>query len=295
MELRHLEHFVAVADERHFTRAAKRAHVAQSALSASIRAFERELGAPLFARSTRRVELTDAGRALLPEARRTLAAADTARAAVGAVQGLLRGSVSVGTGKALAFDLVPVLARFCAEYPGISLNLHQAGSLELIDAVRGGRLDFAPVGLPGHELPGLRTIMLHTEAMVLACSAEHRLAERQRVRLADIAEEAFVDFHADWGVRFVTDRWFGDAGLERRVAFAVNDVDMLLDLVENGFGVAVIPGNVGRRRKAIRFVRLSKAPPWEVGLVVPSDRPPSFAAQRLLDMVLAAARENGRP
>src|SRR5919206_91938 len=75
VELRQLEHFVAAAEERHFTRAARRLHIVQSGLSASIRALERELGAPLFVRSTRRVELTPAGRALLPEARRALAAA----------------------------------------------------------------------------------------------------------------------------------------------------------------------------------------------------------------------------
>ena len=97
MELRQLEYFVAVAEECHFTRAANRLHVAQSGLSASIRLLERELGASLFLRSTRRVELTPAGRALLIEARRALSATDAAKDAVAAVQGLLRGSLAIGS------------------------------------------------------------------------------------------------------------------------------------------------------------------------------------------------------
>jgi DNA-binding transcriptional LysR family regulator len=129
VELRQLEHFVAAAEERHFTRAARRLHIVQSGLSASIRALERELDAALFVRSTRRVELTPAGRALLPEARRTLAAAAASAEAVAAVQGLLRGTLAVGTMQILppAVDLVAVLGRFHAEHPGVELVAHGPG------------------------------------------------------------------------------------------------------------------------------------------------------------------------
>ncbi|MYS56302.1 LysR family transcriptional regulator, partial [Streptomyces sp. SID6013] len=96
MELRHLQHFVAVAEDQHFTRAAERLLVSQSGLSASIRALERELRAPLFVRTTRRVTLTEAGRALLGEAQRILAQVRSAHEAVAAVQGVLRGTLSLG-------------------------------------------------------------------------------------------------------------------------------------------------------------------------------------------------------
>src|SRR5262249_60269980 len=96
MELRQLEHFLAVAQEGHFTRAASRCRMSQSALSASIRSLERELDSRLFVRTTRKVELTEAGRVLLEEARRTLAAAASARESVLAVRGLLRGSLRGG-------------------------------------------------------------------------------------------------------------------------------------------------------------------------------------------------------
>src|SRR5882757_7843025 len=149
MELRQLEYFVAVAEECHFTRAAKRMHVAQSGLSSSIRSLERELGASLFVRSTRQVELTPAGHALLVEARRALNATDAARDAVAAVQGLIRGSLAVGSLQCLHVVHLPaVLARFHTAHPGVEIRLRHGGSNELADQVRTGRLDLAFVSLP---------------------------------------------------------------------------------------------------------------------------------------------------
>jgi DNA-binding transcriptional LysR family regulator len=102
VDLRHLEHFLAVAEERSFTRAAKRVHLVQSALSASIRVLERDLGAPLFERSTHQVRLSEAGEALLPEARRVLLAVGAARDAVAATSNLVRGVVRLGVMQSLA-------------------------------------------------------------------------------------------------------------------------------------------------------------------------------------------------
>ncbi|MEA2391778.1 MAG: hypothetical protein QOK31_1887 [Solirubrobacteraceae bacterium] len=291
MELRHLEYFVAVAEERHFTRGARRVHVAQSALSAAIQSLERELGATLFVRTTRRVDLTDAGRALLPEARRTLATAEAARAAVAGVQGLLTGSVAIGTGKALGIDLVPVFARYTELYPGIELNLHQAGSIALIEAVRDGRLDFAPLGLPQREPEGVVTTILRTEPVLLACHPEHPLAGRKRLRIDNLNGEAFVDLDRDWGLRLLTDHWFAEAGVDRRVAFAVNDVSTLLELVAGGLGVAIVSESIATRNApGVQYVPFTRdAPDWKVGVVVPPDRPLGFAAQKLYDMIVDAA------
>lgn len=131
MELRQLEAFVAVAEDRNFTRAAARLRVAQSGLSATIRSLERELKAPVFSRTTRHVELTAAGEALLAEARRTLSSARAAVEAVAAVQGVRRGTLTVGTMQTPLFDLPGLIARYRSGYPGIELRIRQAGSTEL--------------------------------------------------------------------------------------------------------------------------------------------------------------------
>ena len=124
MELRQLAHFVAVAEELHFTRAASRVHVVQSSLSASVRALEREVGAPLFVRDSRHVMLTQAGRALLPAARRALIAADEGRDAVAGVRGVLRGQLHVGAIQTLGvIDLPALLAGFRRAHPGVTVRL----------------------------------------------------------------------------------------------------------------------------------------------------------------------------
>ncbi len=291
IELKQLTHFVAVAEERHFTRAAQRLDVAQSTISSSVRSLEHELGAPLFVRTTRHVELTDVGNALLPDARRTLAAADAARARVAAVTGLHTGKVTVGTGKTLHVDVANGLERFSAEHPGIDVDLHQAGSIELMEAVSDGRLDFAPLGLvetvPEHTRDTVHVIEVHEEAMMFACSRSHRLAERKTIRLTEVADERFAELGHDWAIRIVNDRAFADLGRPRRVAFEMNDVDDLLEVVGRGLGVAVLPTSACRRSRRVRFVTLrGPAPRWRTGVAVPRGRPPSPAARALFEALV---------
>src|ERR1700677_2491926 len=124
MELRHLEVFVAVAEELSFTRASTRLHLVQSGVSSAIKALERDLGANLFDRDRHRVMLTDAGQVLLPEARATLAAAPAAPDAVSEAEGGLRGTVTVGTMLSTGrLDLAGLLGRFHRAHPGVAVRL----------------------------------------------------------------------------------------------------------------------------------------------------------------------------
>ncbi|MEA2167023.1 MAG: hypothetical protein QOF76_323 [Solirubrobacteraceae bacterium] len=265
--------------------------MAQSTISSSVRALERDLGTPLFVRTSRQVDLTDAGSALLPEARRTLAAADAARARVGAVTGLLAGRVSIGTGKSLHIEVTNGLERFSADHPHIDVQLHQAGSIELLEAVGDGRLDFAPLGLvdplPERIQDTVQVIEVHDEAMLFACSRGHRLAERKTIRLSDVADERFADLGDDWAIRRLNDRAFSELGRTRRVAFETNDVDELLEVVARGLGVAVVPSSSCRRTRELRFLELrGPAPRWRTGVAVPRRRPPSPAALALFEALV---------
>ncbi|MFG1429428.1 LysR family transcriptional regulator [Xanthobacter sp. V2C-8] len=260
MELRQLQHFVAVAEEGHFTRVARRANIVQSALSSSVRALEEELGAQLFVRTTRQVRLTAAGRVLLDKARHVLAAAREAREAVAAVAGLERGALSIGTVQSLpAFlDLPALLARFHAAFPAIEVRLCQGGTGELLEKVRAGALDLAVLPLC-HAPADIATTLIACEALVLVCPKGHRLTRRARVGLCDLAEEPFVDFEPGWGTRGVVDRGFAQAGAGRRLAFEVSDLDTLLALVARGLGVALVPEAIARTRaSALAVVELAE-------------------------------------
>jgi DNA-binding transcriptional LysR family regulator len=287
MELRQLEHFVAVAEERHFSRAATRVHIVQSGLSSSIRALERELGADLFVRSTRRVELSEVGRALLPEARRVLEAAAAAREAAAAVEGLLRGVLSVGIMQIHgAVDLPALLGRFHLEHPDVEIRLRQAAAPLLVDEVRGGELDLAFVALPSRSLRRVDATTLTSEPLALACARGHPLARRTSLRLPDLRDESFVEFERDWGLRLAVDRAFAASDVDRRVALEVNDVRTLLELVAHGLGLSVVPGSVAAFGLPIELVPLrGRALMWELSLVTRLGGAPSAAARALIEMI----------
>src|SRR4030088_273304 len=142
LELHQLRYFVAVADQRHFTKAARELSVAQPSVSKQIRRLEDELGAPLFHRMRGNVALTPAGEALLPLARRVLADVAGAESEVQGLTGMRRGGLSVGATPSLSTTLVPAaLARYHQSYPGIELVLHEAGSRD-----PGGELEHRGVG-----------------------------------------------------------------------------------------------------------------------------------------------------
>jgi DNA-binding transcriptional LysR family regulator len=289
MELRQLEHFVAVAEERNFTRAAARCHIVQSGLSASVRSLEGELGVDLFARSTRRVELTEAGRALLPEARRALAAAGDAADAVAAVEGLLRGTLAVGIMQSQGpVSLGELIGRFHAAHPAVEIRLRQAGSSALLDLLREGRVELAFASHP--DLPrGLERRSLHDEATVVLCAPDHRLAGRRRLRLRDLAGEQFVDYESGWATRTLVDGAFAAAGIERHTACEVNDGPTLVDLVANGLGIAIVPPAVVPPDGGAVQIRLERAPIWSVGIFTRAGGHLSAAARALLEMVPTVA------
>ena len=294
MELRHLEHFLAVAEEGNFTRAAARLHLVQSALSVSIRSLEREFGVRLFDRTTHRVELTDSGRALLPEARRTLAAADAARDAVAAVQGGLRGTIRLGIMHSLSLiDLAGLITAFHRAWPEVRLIPKAAlgGSLELADEVAAGRLDLAFAALPDGYPSGLTVRTLATERMLLACPPGDPLGEgepddrREAVDLRELDGRRFVDFPPGWGSRIATDRLFLRHGLRREIAVEVADIPNVTDLVNAGFGFAflspsMIPGGKGPVTRRVR-----PAPEFVVSMITSNAQPLSAATRAMADLV----------
>lgn len=241
MEVRQLRYFEAVARHGGFTRAAEHLYVAQSAVSAQIRALESELGVALFNRTTRRVALTHAGELLLDRARRALAELDGARTDLVELAAVVRGRVTICATAIMGdYDLPRALAGFHDRYPGVAVTLRSgliAGLLDMLDA---GDADLA-VGPVHDDLPSrFSAQLLAEEQLVVALPAGHRLASAAGVGLADLRAETFVCLSASSGLRHILDEAAAAAGFVPRVQFETHSAAGIRDLVAAGLGVALL-------------------------------------------------------
>jgi DNA-binding transcriptional LysR family regulator len=288
MEQRQLQFFVAVAEELSFTRAARRTHAVQSTVSASVRALERTLGTQLFDRSTTRVALTEAGRALLPQARRALDQLDQARAAVDGLRTGITGSLRVGTLSGLtAVDLPGLVGDFRRRHPGVHLSLRvdAAGSEGLLRGLREHTLDVAFVGLTTPTAPDLWVEPIATFQPRLLVPADHPLAGAGPVSPAAVADEAFVDLPPGFCNRTRTDNDFRRAGISRTIAVEVSDLTTVPAYVASGIGLALVPPLATEAGAGVVAVDLDPpAATWTLA-VARLDATPTRATSALLDLV----------
>jgi DNA-binding transcriptional LysR family regulator len=210
------------------SRAAELTGISQSGLSSAIRSLEEELGTPLFDRTTRRVELTEAGLVLLPHARQMIAQAVAARDAVVTASREVTGSLRVGSEQCLGFvDVVGLLERFHRRHPRVETHFTQAGSQDLIALARSGNIDVAFVASTKH-LGALPHRTLGEESLVLLTAPNHPLAAssgpRPEVTWRQLEGADFIDFTPSWGVRDINDETLAAHGVSRRVRCTVNDV-----------------------------------------------------------------------
>ncbi|MBM7808504.1 DNA-binding transcriptional LysR family regulator [Geodermatophilus bullaregiensis] len=243
MEIRQLHYFVTVARTRHFGRAAERLHMAQSPLSQAIRQLENQLGVPLFTRTTRRVELTPAGEALLQDAERILDSIEAARTRVQLVGAGNAGLLRVGSTGLAALRQLPQLARIAArEVPGLVLRF-QPNLLTPAQeaALEEDRIDLA-VLRPPLRSPGLSSRLITRERLLLAVPRSHRLAGEEPVGLAELRDEEFVVYGVPHSVvdTVVTQACLSAGFLPRRTHQAA-ETSVMLTLVAAGLGVALLP------------------------------------------------------
>ncbi|MFR0355719.1 LysR family transcriptional regulator [Streptomyces sediminimaris] len=293
MQFQQLQYFVAVAETRHFTRAADLVHVAQPSLSQQIKALERELGADLFLRARGNITLTDAGEALLPLARRILADADTARHEVQELAQLRSGRVRLGATPSVCTGLLPdVLRAFHDRYPGIRLLIEEGGSHDLVRELARGALDLALVVLPlPTPSPALTTVELLREDLVVVSSPETPAPGgpgRRTVRVADLEGERLVMFRHGYDLRELTVAACRAEGFEPDLAVEGGEMDAVLGFVRAGLGLAVVPRMVATRSgRGLRVTALARPGLHRtIALAHRSDVAPPRAARELQRMLL---------
>lgn len=243
MELRHLRYFIAVAEELHFGRAAVRLAIVQPSLSQQIRQLEDELGFPLLRRTKRSVELTDAGRVFLAEARDVLARVQSAKYAAQRANRGEVGRLVVGYISSSAFDLLPVLLRAYRErFPDVEVILRELNTQEQVRALEEGHIHVGLLRLP-ISTPLINVEVVRQEPIVCALPEEHPLARLERVPVALLAQEPFVMQSRQLGGGYFVQlmKLCLAFGFTPNVIQEVTETHTIVGLVAAGIGVSLVP------------------------------------------------------
>lgn len=242
MDTQGLSAFLEVAETGSFSRAGERLHLSQPAISKRIAALEGSLGTALFDRIGRHIALTDAGRALLPHARRVLHEIEDGRRALSLLDGHIGGRLSVGTSHHIGLHrLPPVLRAFTGKFPEVDLDLHFMDSEDACEAVVQGKLELGIVTLPLQPLPNLEMRRVWRDPLAVVVAPSHPLAARRRVKLADLAGLPAVLPDAQTYTHKIVSAALQEHGIAPRVRLATNYLETLKMLVGIGLGWSVLP------------------------------------------------------
>lgn len=296
MELRHLRYFVAVAEERNFTRAAERLHIAQPPLSRQIQQLEELLGVLLFERNVRPLKLTDTGRFFYTHALQLLAQTAELEAMTRRVS-KIEHKMSVGFVGSTLYGMLPrIIRRFRAGHPDIEMTLHEMSTMDQIKALKEGRIDVG-FGRIRHEDPAVKRVVLREERMVAALPLGHPLTEgRDTLSLAELVNEPLIIFPKAPRPSFADQvlASFHDRGLRPARIQEVREVQIAVGLVAAGEGVSVVPTSVvGMKRDDVTYMSFDDT--RIVSPIIMSMRmlDESVYLREMLDLIYALYEEEG--
>jgi DNA-binding transcriptional LysR family regulator len=246
MEMRHLRCLVAVAEELHFGRAARRLNLSQPPVSLAIKELEQELGVRLFERSSRQIALTREGEVVLRDARAVLARTASLRQHAQDAGRGMGGTLALGFISLATYSYLPSLVeRFTRDFPDVRLGLHESTTDEILAALENASIDvgclFASPGLPS----GLRYEATSREALVIALPEQHPMARLTRIPLERLANERFLAFERHFGP-MMFDTVVSACmrhGFSPRI-FPARQMHTIVSLVAGGLGVALVPHSV---------------------------------------------------
>jgi DNA-binding transcriptional LysR family regulator len=240
MDLGALKIFLAVAQERSFSRAAAKVHRTQPAVSQAVRRLEVELGEQLFDRSSKTGTLTEAGRMLQNYGQRLVRLAEETESAVRDLRDMRRGRVLIGANEAAVHTLLPLISRFRQRFPDITIDVRRVPARQIAVEVQQGSLDFGALTFhPSEE--GLLEVPVGTDELVLLVPPSHRLADRRQVAMEDIAEERVVAHNDPSPARERVLRLFEEHHVPLNMVIALPSLDGIKRAVELKLGVALLP------------------------------------------------------
>lgn len=245
MDIRQLEYFTEVAKHLNFTKAASTLHISQPSLSKTIKHMETSLGVPLFYRSSKQLELTDAGKALLSNAKHVLEAYNNLTSELNDIVNLKKGEVRIGIppiiGAAFFSNLI---SRFIEMYPTIEVTLTEVGSKKIKDGVEEGTLDIGLICNLPIQKGSFQTIELLKDPLMLIVHCEHRLASKNFIEFSDIESEPFILYRQDFSLHDSIIEECSKNGFYPHIVCESSQKDFMVEMVEAKLGVALLPSKI---------------------------------------------------
>lgn len=262
MLLRHIRYFIAVAQHRNFTRAAEALHVSQPTLSQQIRQLEDTLGVPLFDRSGREIQLTDAGAAYLHYARRAMHDLEGGKRAIHDVQELSRGTLRLAmTPTFTAYLIGPLLEKYNRRYPNLTLNILEIPQDRIEAMLNEDALDIG-IAFDETHSPDIETQVLFVEALALMVGKSHPYAEsRASLTLDEFRNQALVLLNQQFATRHTVDRYCRQHDVAPRIAMEVNSISAVIELVQRTTLATLLPAAIAREHEQLCLVNLEPALP----------------------------------
>lgn len=293
MELRQIRAFVEIAKNKSFTRAAERLHVAQPAVSMAIRKLEEELELTLLNRQDRRVSLTAEGEVFLRHAERILSNCSAARIEMAELLGLTRGEVRVGIPPMMSSYYFPrVIREFRERYPELQLSVYGDGAARIQRMIALGEIDMGVIA--GGKVPeGLKSCRFLREEIVACVPADHPLAAREGLKLADFLREPLVLFKEGYYMRELMDELIGKSGMEPRVVFETNLFSLVRSLIKEGLGISTFLRMVVRGDPELAAVSFEPALYLDLHIAWKADGYLSRADRAFVDFLLERVGEQG--
>jgi len=295
MELRHLRYFLAVADTRSFTRAAERLHVTQPTLSHQIKQLESMVGTVLFDRSTKEVELTDAGRLFKPYCERVLKEIDASALAISELEGLMRGTLRMAVFHSFSHSMLPpIMSEFALRYPGVHVITRLVPRLDMERELINAELDMA-VAYAAGDNDQIVAEPLFEEELVLVVGSKCPQAGRKSLPMRELVKLPLVLLTPEFGARQFVDRFFSETGQHPHVVLEMNAIDPILATTRNSGLATVLSAGAILDASGLHIVRLTDpAPKRMVGILWRRNGHRSAAALRMAEMIRAAYRPKER-
>lgn len=293
MDIRHLEYFIEVAKHLNFTKAANALHISQPSLSKTIKNMEEELGVPLFYRAFRQLELTDAGKALLQNAKKVLLAYEQLTSELNDVMDLKKGEIRIGIPPIIgAAFCSSIISQYIDLYPLINVTLTEVGTKKIKDGIDDSSLDVGFVCNNPHYYKGVKSIPILKDPLKLVAHKNHPLSRKKTISLAELEHESFIMYRQDFSLYDSIIERCQANGFFPNIVCESSQKDFIIEMVEAKLGIALLPSQICRKleNETIKAIPFENPEIFlELGMIWKKDKYLSFSVREFIKLAKSFA------